>query len=226
MQITKTHLRAAAFVVGGAAVGAIATAATSAGRGEPKPFVGEALGAAALEQPAAHVGALLPTDTAAAAPESVRRVASGADAALDPRFLASPLSERFTQWSSGASNPGTRQTPHRDPLSEMIAAVFPSDESVRTVVLAPRVNPPPPRDDEDDQEETEEPSDDDPTCNVGGVCPPPDSVCPPPDSVCPPPSDTCEPTLNGVPEIDANLLGSGLLLLIGGALVLASRRTL
>ena len=215
MQISKTHLRAAAFVVGGAAVGAIATAASSAGRGEPKPFVGDALGAAA-EATAAEVGALQsapgagPADAAAAA----RRAAPASDAALDPRFLASPLSERFTQWSRGASNPGVRQAPHRDPLSEMIAAVFPSDDSVRTVLLAPRINPPPPpdEDEEEEEEETEEPCDDDPSCDG--------------DDTCAPPGDTCEPPPSGVPEIDADLLGTGILLLVGGALVLASRRTL
>jgi hypothetical protein len=216
MQITKTHLRAAAFVVGGAALGAIATAATSAGRGEPKPFVGDALGAG-VEGPASNLDALDPAAAAipADASAAVRHAAPASDAALDPRFLASPLSERFTQWSRGASNPGVRQAPHRDPLSEMIAAVFPADEDVRTVMLAPRVNPPPPPPDDDDdeeEEENEEPCDDDPSCDG--------------DDTCPPPGDTCEPPPSGVPEIDADLLGTGLLLLVGGALVLASRRTL
>ncbi|MEZ5978113.1 MAG: hypothetical protein R3F34_07850 [Planctomycetota bacterium] len=36
----------------------------------------------------------------------------------------------------------------------------------------------------------------------------------------------CGPTPTGVPEIDANLLGAGALLLIGGGLVLASRSRL
>jgi hypothetical protein len=218
MHITKTHLRAAAFVVGGAAVGAIATAATSAGRGEPRPFSGEPLTSTALPTESSAL-ASAPTDPAADATAAAPRAAFGPEApgaAVDSRFFVSPLSERFTQWSSGASNPGRRQAPHRDPLTDMIAAIFPTDESVRTVVLAPRVNPPPPPPDdeteEEEEEESEEPCDDEP-CGGG-------------DEVCPPADPTCETPPSGVPEIDANLLGSGLLLLIGGALVLASRRSL
>jgi len=216
MQITKTHLRAAAFVMGGAAVGAIATAATSAGRGEPKPFSGEPL-AAAVQPSGTSVSALAPTGSTPHAPADARRDAAGPaapDAASDTRFFASPLSERFTQWSTGASNPGRRQAPHRDHFIDMIAAVFPTDESVRTVVLSPRVNPPPqpPDDETDEEEETEGPG-------GGGGGGGGDDGCPPAD-------ETCATPPSGVPEIDANLLGSGLLLLIGGALVLASRRAL
>jgi hypothetical protein len=86
----------------------------------------------------------------------------------------------------------------------MIAAVFPADEPVRTITLELRVDPP--TLDEDDEEENEEPCDD--------------------DEICPPPDDTCETPPSGVPEIDADLLSTGLLLLVGGALVLASRRAL
>jgi hypothetical protein len=216
MHITKTHLRAAAFVVGGAAVGAIATAATSAGRGEPRPFSGEPLTSTALPTESSAL-ASAPTDPAADATAAAPRAAFGPEApgaAVDSRFFVSPLSERFTQWSSGASNPGRRQAPHRDPLTDMIAAIFPTDESVRTVVLAPRVNPPPPPPPpDDDTDETDEEEETDEPCDDG-------------DEFCPPSDETCVTPPSGVPEIDANLLGSGLLLLIGGALVLASRRSL
>jgi hypothetical protein len=60
-------------------------------------------------------------------------------------------------------------------------------------------------DDEDEDELDEEYCDDDDHWGWGEDC----DVTPPP------------PT--GVPEIDANLLGTGLLLLVGGGLVLASR---
>jgi len=217
MQLRKAHLHAAAFVAAGAAVGALATAASGGGAAPATAAAAPASaapGATAPIEPTGAPGALAATESAAA--RAPRRAESPASESVDPRFLEAQLSERFTQWSRGAANPGLRQAPHRDPLSEMIAAVFPTEETVRTVVLAPRVTPPPPPppdedddDDDDDQDDNEGPCTDDEVCPPGGGGGGGGGGGEPP---------------AGVPEIDGDLLGSGLLLLVGGALVLASRR--
>ncbi|MEZ5978667.1 MAG: hypothetical protein R3F34_10655 [Planctomycetota bacterium] len=208
MGLSITKIRGGVWLLAGSLVGSLATAGI-AGLGSDEMAVEAVLagsiggpGAAALgsSEPGA---AVRPDD----APAAARRTDRGAPApAVDPRLLAMPLQERFAQVTPGASNPGVRVAPPEQRMSGMIAALFPSDETVLSTTPSfrppPPVDPPPDVDDGDDGDDEEE------TC-VGEDC----------DT-----SGPCAPPPSGVPELDADLFRTGVLLLLGGALVLGSRR--
>lgn len=208
---TLKRVRLPLLAAGALALGTVVAAGAAASLGPPPASVagtfaapGLALGGAAAlpiaPQTAAASGPAAPS--ASQAPARVRRAghdASAGGSGVDPRLLAMPLAERYTQLTTGASNPGRRRGAPETPMTGMLAAVFQEDQTTSTSAAGnpsvPPVNPPPPGGD-------------------GG-----DDTCEPDDGV------TCEPgPPTGVPEIDGNLLGAGLLLLIGGAAVLASRR--
>ncbi|QDU86017.1 hypothetical protein Pla163_31640 [Planctomycetes bacterium Pla163] len=215
MTTSPTKLRLPVLLAGALALGTVAVQGCGLAGSPAQAAIAVSTGAPGL---ASSPGAAAPVPSATAPDARVQDPdvpppapvlalgsgrASGGAPQVDPRVLSIPLAERFTQSTSGASNPGTRPGPADTPMTGMLAAVMTQgDRVVRSSQNPPIVIPPPPGGEEEEE------------CGEGEVCPGPMD---PVDPVDPPP-----PT--GVPEIDANLLGTGLLLMIGGALVLSARR--
>lgn len=216
MTTSPTKLRLPVLLAGALALGTIAVQGCGLAGSPAKAAIAVSTGAPGS---ANSPGAIAPVQAPAPAPTARAQdpdvpppaplVALGSSRprgsapAPDPRLLSIPLAERFTQSTAGASNPGTRPGPADTPMTGMLAAVVSQGDRIARRAGLPPVTPPPPP-----GEEVEEECEDGSAPSDGEICPGP--VGPPP------------PT--GVPEIDANLLGTGLLLLIGGALVLGSRR--
>gem|GEM_PF-6776133 len=233
------RLRVAVVATGALGLGALAAGA--AGTSAPLPPVGPSgfvpgpLGSAAVVPLADDAGAAPLADEAGSALAGPRRRLDRRDAGaaeVDARYLATPLAERFTQTTPGAVNPGSRRAGADTPMTGMLAAVLQEGDSSFAPAGSPPppVDPPPPPGDGGDDEGDDDDDDDDDNGGGGngggGTCDPLDDDC----TVGGGEGGGGEggggggPT--GVPEIDGDLFGAGLLLLIGGALVLSSRRRL
>ena len=218
MSMNLKRLRIAAVAAGALGLGALAAGAAGTAAALPPvdpstSFAPGPLGGVGVAVLGDEAYAMPIADDAGSALAPPRRRLGARDAGaaeVDARYLATPLAERFTQTTPGAANPGTRRGGGETPMTGMLAAVLNEGDSVGVAAATPPVDPPPPPGDGGDDEDDD---DDDGggggggggTGGGGGGG-----------------GNGGGPS--GVPEIDGDLFGAGLLLLVGGALVLSSRR--